>query len=205
MKQPGPLEMGKQMGVIVSCPQCGTQYSVERERLGRRSKCAKCGAAFVLSAPVEPAPSVVSEQVAEPNIEDFAAIPQFEIVPPAKRVRTPAPPQPAAVATAGAAGPSFWALRLLARSYEVFAVISLVAIMIPLVLMVQALVQFPTLASLVVLRYCLAIVSLLASALIMFLIAQLVRLILQVEQNTRETSIACQRLAEHLCAIESAD
>jgi hypothetical protein len=158
-----------------------------------------------LTAPAGPPPSIVDERVTEPSIEEFSAIPQFDIVPPAKRARATPPSQPAVVMPAAGAGPSFWALRLLARSYEVFAVISLVAIMIPLVLMVQALVQFPTLASLVLLRYGLAIVSLLASALIMFLIAQLVRLILQVEQNTRETSVACQRLAEHLCAVESVD
>ena len=32
--------------------------------------------------------------------------------------------------------------------------------------------------------------------------AQMIRPALQVEQNTRETSEACARLAEHLCSIE---
>jgi predicted Zn finger-like uncharacterized protein len=190
------------MNVTVLCPQCGTQYSIQRDLLGRRSKCAKCGSAFVLS---ESIPAVAPARAIEPAAEEIAIIPEVAVAPRARRAKTPKSiPNPVATPAATAA-PSFWALRLLARSYEVFAVISLVAVMVPVVLMVQTVVQFPSLATLLVLRYAIAIVSLLASALILFLIAQLVRLILQVEQNTRETSIACRQLAEHLCGIEPAE
>jgi hypothetical protein len=198
------------MNVTVSCSQCGTQYSIQRELLGRRSKCAKCGVAFTLvetsptAAPVV-APSVAPAVAVEPQLPDFGSLPQFELEPPVTPAGSPRPtPRPAARPTEGIA-PSFWALRFMARSYEVFAVISLVAIMIPIVLMVQTLIQFPTLATLVVVRYSVAIASLLASAVVLFLIAQLIRLILQVEQNTRETSEACRQLVEHLGAIESAE
>jgi hypothetical protein len=85
----------------------------------------------------------------------------------------------------------------------VFSVVSLVAIMIPIVLLVQALVQYPTLSSLVIVPYGSAIVSLLVSAIVFFFVAQLIRLVLQVEQNTRETSVACRQLVDHLCGIES--
>jgi predicted Zn finger-like uncharacterized protein len=200
------------MNTTVSCPGCGAQYSVQRELLGRRSKCSKCGSAFTLS---ESPPTAVPENAMPPSVApaaaveappDFAGLSQIEVAPPATRTRPARPsPPPAAVASPTTTVSSFRVLRLMAKSYEVFAVISLIAIMIPIVLLVQAVVQYPTLASLYVIPYCSAIVSLLAAAVVFFFLAQLIRLVLQVEQNTRETSAACRQLVEHLCGIESAE
>jgi predicted Zn finger-like uncharacterized protein len=190
------------MNVEIACPQCGTSYAVRRELLGKRSKCVKCGTAFVIAETTgNPMPSVPLA-MPEVALPEFTPVPQIAVRP---RTTTDDRPQESFKAEGKPAAPSYWALRLIARSYEVFAIISAVSCLVPLVLLIHAAVQWPNLIVITLVRYGLPIIILLLSAVMYLFLAQVIRLMLQLEQNTRESADACRRLAEHLCAVEGED
>jgi hypothetical protein len=101
--------------------------------------------------------------------------------------------------------PSFPALRIVARSYEVLAVIVIVVAAIMFAAMATRVIFNPEDIFAVILASGLTFLWTVATAITLLFFAQGIRLGLQVEQNTRETSVACRQLAEHLCAIESVD
>jgi predicted Zn finger-like uncharacterized protein len=206
------------MNVDVTCPNCGTLYTVRRELLGKRTKCTKCGNAFVIAegptaksagsaeAPPPSAPNLFPEiktVTGEP-----AAAPQLTAAP---VVRASPVPQPAAVSSvhgAAVATPRFPALQIVARICEVLAAIMAgLAVLYPLFRLTgmsfARRVGEPTSAFIrLIVEYGVPIFFLLTYALMFLYFAQLIRLGLQIEKNTRETHRACRELADHLGGIE---
>jgi hypothetical protein len=99
--------------------------------------------------------------------------------------------------------PRFRALRIVARLYEVLAIIFLVVAAIALLLLIVAIAQDPEAIRFLLFSYGVVSFWATAGATTLLFFAQTVRIVLQVEQNTRETQIACRQLADHLCAVES--
>jgi hypothetical protein len=194
------------MTIDAPCPQCGTIFTVRRELLGKRTKCIRCGAAFTIAeratAPTPPPPP------SPPAVHDFPEMPPPPEITPLPTV-TPEPmsrptkPSELFGFEADASQPRFPALRIVARAYEVLAVVVLAFGAVALMMFVNAVVvnRSAILAALLgsglTFFWCTVVaMSLLAGA-------QIIRLALQVEQNTRQTHQACRQLADHLCAIET--
>lgn len=103
------------------------------------------------------------------------------------------------------AQPRFAVLRMVARGYEILAVLVLAFAAVVLLMFIIAVVKQPTPDVIVaaVLSTGLAFfwATLIAISLLAF--AQAIRLALAIEENTRQTHQACRQLADHLCAIET--
>jgi hypothetical protein len=94
-------------------------------------------------------------------------------------------------------------LRFVALAYEILAGISiLIAVALLVFFFITAISRPENVLSaffatgLAILWAIIIAISLLASA-------QMIRLVLQMEKNTRETHRACRQLADHLCSIET--
>ena len=99
--------------------------------------------------------------------------------------------------------PRFAILQIVARFYEVLAVLALVGAVVSLLLLFAAVLMNPAGEILrTVMAIGLSIVWAVMAAMMFLFMAQTIRLGLQVERNTRETRRACERLAEHLGGIE---
>jgi hypothetical protein len=94
-------------------------------------------------------------------------------------------------------------LRLVARIYEVLAVLTLVFAGIVLVASLVLAVSAPSNLLATLAGAAGSLFGSLIAAVTMLFVAQFIRLALQIEQNTRETQVACRQLADHLCAVES--
>jgi len=202
------------MNVDVPCPSCGTQFTVRRELLGKRTKCPKCGHAFVIAEAAAAKPAVS----AEPSATVPPAIfPEIKTAPPAEALTAAQVAiQPAATrrvpnrvgedalsVASRPATPRFHALRMVARAYEIMAVLTFAIGVILVVVLFVMIIQRPGEILAVLFTIGLPIFWTLASALMFLFFAQSIRLGLQVEENTREAHRACRELADHLCGIES--
>jgi predicted Zn finger-like uncharacterized protein len=200
------------MNVDVPCPNCGTIFTVRQELLGKRTKCPKCSTVFTLVAPARAIP-------AKPDSSELPAsiLPgvhrRLEPEPvqhPTADVQAVSPPGPSRYSAKEVSGfapdasrPRFSALRIVARLYEVLAVIILVVAAIALLLMIVAISQDPEAIRFLLFSYGVVAFWATAGAMTLLFFAQTIRIVLQVEHNTRETHIACRQLADHLCAVES--
>ncbi len=199
------------MTIDAPCPNCGTIYTVRRDLIGKRTKCTRCGTPFVitevpLAQPPRPTAPPPQEQPA------FGDIPIHQTFPP--RQAPEVEPQRATQAsgtrqqTANYLGfddkskPRFPALKMVARGYEVLAVIVLAVAAIMLIVGIVSVIANPHAIVSVLVSSGMMVVWGLATALMCLFFAQVTRLALQVEQNTRQTSEACRQLAEHLGGIQ---
>jgi predicted Zn finger-like uncharacterized protein len=197
------------MNIDIECPGCGARFAVQRELIGKRARCTRCGAPFLIpelpQSPPQPAPTDTPSWSEQPITPE---------------------PLPQSQPARGAAGrakrfvgrifgfesnqsqPRFPALRMVARSYEILAVLILAIAAVLLLLLVIHCIKLiaDTHDLLEIIPYLLGsgmgVVWAFATALMLLFISQVIRLGLQIEQNTRETQAACRQLADHLCAIE---
>src|SRR3954453_8698673 len=117
------------MTIDASCPNCGTLYTVRRELIGKRTKCTRCGAHFVIAEAPASAPRPAPESAPSPE-EAFTGIPTH--LPPTAHAVTPAPSPPRPERTGELFGfesnssqPRFPAMRIVARAYEIMAIVVL--------------------------------------------------------------------------------
>ena len=201
------------MDVNVPCPNCGTVFTIKSELLGKRTKCTNCGNAFVLTAPVAPPPP--KPAAPEPFELPTSLFPDRHAAPPPPLVSAPPfrpepqlgtePPRamaPAYTPQSPAGQQRFPALRIVARLYEVLAVIALASAALLLLLLLINSVSSERPAAPQIFWSAVEIGSMLGAALTCLFIAQAIRLGLQIEENTRATQTACRELADHLCAVE---
>lgn len=202
------------MTIDATCPHCGTLYTLRRELIGKRTKCTRCGTQFTITE----SPSVPSPPAAAP-------IPPPS--PPPQPVYTDIPTHlPHLVRTETGAGessasrrtrsrtadflgfeqdksaPRYPAVKMVARAYEILAIVVLVCAAGWLVLEIINAIRVPQETLRHLLNAVIAILWGLATALMCLFVSQMTRLALQIEHNTRETSTACRQLAEHFSAIE---
>jgi predicted Zn finger-like uncharacterized protein len=203
------------MDVEIPCPQCGTVFRVRRELLGKRTKCTKCGAVFVLAAhaatpsAAEPArspipTSIFPEAQSTPHSQP-TDIPSFVIDTGARPRESVRPSGEMFGFEHDPSKPRFPALRLVARAYEILAIIVLAFAALILLMFVIAVIREPRAILGAIVGSGFTFFAAVAASLTMLFMAQGIRLWLQVEQNTRETQQACRRLADHLCSVESDD
>jgi hypothetical protein len=202
------------MTIDAPCPNCGTIYTVRRELVGKRTKCTRCGTPFAIAemAPAQ-APAASSPPSASPSPSPdqglFADIPIHQsfsphAIPPAAEQ---APPRSSAAREfigfeQDVIRPRFPAMRIVARAYEIMAVIVLVIAACLFIVFLVGVIREPQAILLAMLSSGLLFGFAFATALMLLFAAQSIRLSLQIEQNTRETGEACRQLAEHLCAIQ---
>jgi hypothetical protein len=198
------------MNVDIYCPQCGTLFTVRRELLGKRTKCTRCGGAFIIAEPaatsgiipkVEP-PAPPAQPVVFPDLGSAArhgaAPPPFVAPPSPAGGGTHAPP-----AEHRDTNPRrFPFLRLVARAYEVLAIFAVIIAAFQFIAAVAIIIRNPGSALVVIPPSVVTVFAMAAAAVTLVFAAQMIRLALQVEQNTRETRDACQQLAAHLGGIE---
>jgi predicted Zn finger-like uncharacterized protein len=196
------------MTIDAPCPNCGTIYTVRRELIGKRTKCTRCGTPFVITE-VTPAQAQPATPPPSPEQGLFSDIPIHQSYAPHAAPPTSKQSSPGRNRTGEFFGferdqsrPRFPALRIVARAYEVMAVIVLVFAAGALVLFLVSVIREPSsfLAALVSSGF--AFFWLLAMSLMFLFISQAIRLGLQIEQNTRETGDACRQLTDHLTAIQ---
>ncbi len=201
------------MNIDITCPQCGTVYTVGSEVVGKRTKCVRCGTGFTI---LEPATSATSPPAAatsqSPNIpaaappaaapQDIPAFPQVVTEPP-PRITPRTAAAPTHFYSHEPATPQFPVLRFIALAYEILAgAVMLIAVVLFVFFLLTAISQPDAILGALLatgLSFFWAIlisVSLLAGA-------QTIRLVLQMEKNTRETQKACRQLADHLCSINT--
>jgi len=198
------------MNVDILCPQCGTLFTVRRELLGKRTKCTRCGTAFVIA---EPAATSGIMPKAEPPVAPIA-FPDIGAARPSEPAPPPIAAQPAPSAVGGQAASAdyrspecpasvqrFPFLRRVARAYEILAIIAVALAAFQLVMAVVSIIRNPGGALVVILTSGFAMFWTAAAAVTLLFAAQMIRLTLQVEQNTRETADACRHLSEHLGGI----
>jgi hypothetical protein len=99
----------------------------------------------------------------------------------------------------------FPALRIVARAYEVMAIIVLAVAAFLVVMLVVAVAKNPSAVFAALLTSGVAVFWAAVAAVTLLFAAQMIRLWLQVEQNTHDTQVACRKLANHLCSVESED
>jgi hypothetical protein len=99
--------------------------------------------------------------------------------------------------------PRFPALRIVARAYEIMAIFVLAVALCLLIVFLIAVIREPSAILAAMLASGMASFWALVTALMLLFISQSIRLLLRIEQNTRETQIACRQLADHLCSIET--
>jgi predicted Zn finger-like uncharacterized protein len=194
------------MEINASCPNCGTTFTVRRELIGKRAKCPKCGSPFVISETANAqTPSAGSSSRPEP-----AGVPDMPTYPPTAPPRAPTDtvglrgfPGEAFGFETDQSRPRFPALRIVARAYEVMAILVLGVAAILFVLFIIAVIRQPSGILGAILGSGLTFFWAAVTALMLLFIAQTIRLWLQIEQNTKETQQACRELADHLCSVES--
>lgn len=219
------------MDIDVPCPHCGTVFTLRRDLIGKRTKCSRCGTPFTIAeppaaqrpragAPVSPPQISISHmpthlpiEHAAPRQESFSGIPTHLPIAPtvAPATHDQLPPRETAerrfTQSLGfekdQSQPSFPALRMVARAYEIMAIIVLAVAACLLVVFLIAVIREPSAILAAMLASGMAFFWALVTALMLLFISQSIRLWLQIEQNTRETKIACRQLADHLCSIES--
>ena len=91
---------------------------------------------------------------------------------------------------------------MVARAYEIMALIVLIIGACLLIVFVVAVVQQPSAIVAAIISSGRGFFTAIATALMFLFVSQAIRLGLQIEQNTRETQQACRQLADHLTAIE---
>ena len=79
------------MTIDAPCPNCGTIYTVRRELIGKRTKCTRCGAHFVIAEAPTAAPPPPREPAPSPQ-EAFTGIPTH--LPPPAHTASPTTPSP---------------------------------------------------------------------------------------------------------------
>jgi hypothetical protein len=199
------------MTVDTPCPRCGTIYTVRRELIGKRTKCTRCGTPFVIDeVPATHAPSPAatpSEPGPIPDIPLHQLHSPRAIAPPEMPPTTyPSGPHSSRAELFGfehdQSQPRFPVLKLVARGYEVLAVIILVIAVIMLIVGIVRVIADPRIVLSVLASSGMMFLWGLTTALMCLFFSQATRLALQVEQNTRETQQACRQLADHLTAIQ---
>ena len=205
------------MTIDAPCPNCGTIYTVRRDLIGKRTKCTRCGTPFVIveGAPLQPPPTnppqpppaqpqPVPDQLLYGDIpihQSYAAQP----IPPA--AQQPARHYAATSASVGAQpdkpNSRYPVIRMVAKGYEVLAVLVLIFAAIMLVVGIVQVILNPESILRVLVSSGMMCVWGLATALMCLFFSQVIRLFLQIEQNTRETSEACRQLADDLTAIQT--
>ena len=91
---------------------------------------------------------------------------------------------------------------MVARAYEIMAVVVLAFAALLLVLLLIAVIREPSAWLAAMLSFGVMFASAFVTALMFLFAAQAIRLGLQIEQNTRETQQSCRQLAEHFSAIQ---
>ncbi len=195
------------MNVDVFCPTCSTLFTVRRDVLGKKTKCTNCGTVFVIAEPVAATVPASTIPPSPPISEPF---PEIDMSAPAPIARTTTRATAARPAHPGEVfgfehdniQPQFPALRLVARGYEIMALLALTFAAILFVMLIIAVLNDPSNFIGAILASGMTFFWAIFMALTLLFVAQLIRLALQVEQNTRESRDACRQLAEHLCGIE---
>jgi predicted Zn finger-like uncharacterized protein len=204
------------MNVEIYCPHCNTAFTVRRELLGKRTKCTNCGTAFVIAEAAPPArhqpapasrPTIQQAPPASPVAFEELESPREATAPPPIQIQTAArPSEPTTLQpftpTAAPASRRFAVLQFVARVYEVLAVLALLGAAIFLAMFIIAVVANPQAILGAIVASGFTVFWAVVAAVMLFSFAQWIRLALQIEQNTREASEACQRLANHLCGVE---
>lgn len=202
------------MTIDAPCPNCGTIYTVRRDLIGKRTKCTRCGTPFVIAetAPAQAAPaSPPLSAPPSPALDQglFADIPIHpsyapHAIPPA--AEQSAPRHSAAREFLGLehdkSRPRYPAIRMVAKGYEILAIMVLIFAAVMLVIGIVRIIINPSTILAVVVSSGLMFVWGLATALMCLFVSQVTRLFLQIEQNTRETGEACRQLADHLGGIQ---
>jgi hypothetical protein len=191
------------------CPSCGTIYTVRRELIGKRTKCTRCGTPFVITEvpPTQAPPTSPPPPPEQGLFTDIPVHPSYSPhAMPAAEGRV-APRRSSAREFFGfeqdTSRPRFPAMRLVARAYEIMAVIILVIAAGLLVVLFAAVIREPRAILAALLSYGFALFWATGIALSLLFVSQAIRLGLQIEQNTRETQQACRQLADHLTAIQT--
>jgi predicted Zn finger-like uncharacterized protein len=202
------------MTIDAPCPNCGTIYTVRRDLIGKRTKCTRCGTPFVIAemAPAQaasagPPPSAPPSLAPDEGL--FADIPMHQsytphAIPPAAEQ---SPPRHSAAREfigleQDKLRPRYPAVRMVARGYEILAIVVLFFSAVMLIIGIVKIIINPSAILAVIVSSGLMCVWGLATALMCLFVSQVTRLFLQIEQNTRETGEACRQLADHLCAIQ---
>ena len=199
------------MTIDASCPNCGTVFTLRRELIGKRTKCTRCGTPFVISE--TPARSISSAGPPPSPDQGIPDIPLHQLHAPhptysAEAFETPHPSRPRSFAheffpfEQDKSRPRFPAMRIVARAYEIMAVIILAIAACLLIVFFIAVIREPRSILAALFSYGFAFFWATGIALSLLFISQAIRLGLQIEQNTRETQQACRQLADHLCAIQ---
>jgi predicted Zn finger-like uncharacterized protein len=196
------------MTIDAPCPNCGTIYTVRRELIGKRTKCTRCGTPFVI-AEVPPTQAPPASPPPPPEQGLFADIPIHPSYAP--HTAPPAAEQagPGRRSAHDSFGfednnsqPRYTALKMVARGYEVLAILILIIAVVALVIGIVRVILDPHAIVAVLVSSGMMFVWGLATALMCLFFSQVTRLALQVEQNTRDTAQACRQLADHLTAIQ---
>jgi len=205
------------MTVDTTCPNCGTLYTLRSDLIGKRTKCTRCGTHFVItetahvptSAAAVPPASPIQPTPPPPPI--YGDIPTHlpHVARTEQRYEEPGIQRPQRTRTADFLGferdkeaPRYPAIKLVARGYEILAIIALVCTVGWIIFEIALTIRAPKDALLHLFNSIIAILWGLATALMCLFVSQMTRLVLQIEYNTRETSSACRQLAEHFSAIE---
>ena len=210
------------MTIDTTCPSCGTMFTLRRELIGKRTKCTNCGTPFVITAtqaspqPPRPAPQAAPHVQQQPPLQHQPLFPDIPLGQSYPTSGIPATPLPPTHSTVGAGAipsilgsdrapsrPKYAAMRLIARAYEVMAVFCAIAAAVAIVAFLVTVIRNPQAIFQAIVTSGMAVLSALGMALMSLFIAQAIRLGLQIEQNTHDTSEACRRLADHLTAIET--
>lgn len=201
------------MTVDTTCPNCGTLYTLRRELIGKRTKCTRCDTHFTITetahVPTPPATAPVAPPTPPPQ-PVYTDIPTH--LPHVARSIPAASTEPAPTTihrTGELLGfeqdksqPRFPALRIIARAYEIMAIIVLVIAAIMLVVFLVQVISAPSTILVAIVSTGFAVLGMVATSLMFLFVAQAIRLGLQIEQNTRETQQSCRQLAEHFSAIQ---
>lgn len=200
------------MTIDTICPDCGTLYTLRRELLGKRTKCTRCGGHFIITeaaAAAAPQPTVRAQTAAQHPQEAFAGIPTHlppptPTAPTISTASTPHVERPAEFFgfEAVASQPRFPAMRMVARAYEIMAIVVLAVAALLLLVFLVVVVSDPSNWFAAMISSGMTFAAAFAIALMLLFAAQAIRLGLQIEQNTRESAQACRQLAEHFSAIQ---
>lgn len=212
------------LGKRTKCTRCGTGFVIaEAAATGAAPAVGPAPPASGFSPVIGPTPTAGVGQVGSTAPVPPLAFPEFvppqaqdTFLPPIGGHPIGVPPvQPAAGGGApsfpaspphagdrGALRPRFQFVRLMARMYEVLAILALCMAAAQFIMMIVNAMRTPERALATIFASGFLIFWTAAAVVTFLFVAQMIRLILQVEQNTRTTSEACQRLADHLCSIE---